>query len=52
MDRFVSGKYEILNESIQLLLNSAIAASAATPAPAQTQATKDSIKIAKTVAKQ
>jgi len=52
MEQFVAGKYEILNESIQLLLNSAVATSAATPAPVQTQAAKDSIKIAKTVAKQ
>jgi len=52
MEQFVSGKYEILNESIQLLLNSAVTASAAASAPVQTQAAKDSIKIAKTVAKQ
>lgn len=52
MEQFVAGKYEILNESIQLLLNNAMTAAAATPAPAQTQAAKDSIKVAKTVAKQ
>jgi membrane-bound lytic murein transglycosylase D len=50
MEQFVAGKYEILNESIQLLLNSALTAAA--PAPVQTQAAKDSIKIAKTVARQ
>lgn len=52
MEQFIAGKYEILNESIQLLLNSANTASAVTPAAVQTQAAKDSVKIAKTVAKQ
>jgi membrane-bound lytic murein transglycosylase D len=50
MELFVAGKYEILNESIQLLLNSALTAVPAIPA--QSAAAKDSIKIAKTVAKQ
>jgi membrane-bound lytic murein transglycosylase D len=50
MDLFVAGKYEILNESIQLLLSSAV--TVAPPTPAQQATTKDSIRIAKTVAKQ
>ena len=52
MEQFVAGKYEILNESLQLLLNSATAAAATPAVPVQTQAAKDSVKIAKTVAKQ
>lgn len=51
MELFVAGKYEILNESIQLLLNSALTATPAPP-PVPSAAAKDSLKLAKTVAKQ
>ncbi|MBS1562748.1 MAG: lytic transglycosylase domain-containing protein, partial [Bacteroidetes bacterium] len=47
MEQFVSGKYEILNESIQFLLESATTAAAAAPVPTVT----DSAKVVKTMAK-
>ncbi len=49
MELFVAGKYEILNESIQLLLDSALTAAPAPPV--QSAAVKDSIQVSKTVAK-